>query len=100
MSNFIKQVSTATSGTVTLANTGQDCQLVHDAASLAITLTITLPANPIDGQKVGIVSTLGITTLTLSSGLTIVGLLTTLAAIGCVTFMYEVGTNKWYKIGN
>lgn len=100
MSNIIKQVSTATSGTITLPNTAQDCQLVHDAASLAITLTIVLPGSPIDGQKVGIVSTLGVTTLTLSSGLTIVGLLTTLAAIGCATFMYESSTNKWFKIGN
>lgn len=98
MSNFIKQISTATSGTITLADTKQDCQLVHDAVSLSVTLTITMPASPIDGQKVGITSTLGITTLTISSGLTIVGILTTLAAAGFATFMYESGTNKWYRI--
>lgn len=97
---MIKQISTATSGTVTAPDTKQNCQLIHDAASLAITLTIVFPANPVDAQTFGIVSTLGVTTLTLSSGLTVVGLLTTLAAIGCATFMYESSQNKWFKIAN
>lgn len=97
MSNFIKHISIATSGSVNLPDTKQDCQLVHDAASLAVTLTITMPASPKDCQKVGITSTLGITTLTLSSGLTVVGILTTLAAAGFATYMYESGTNKWYR---
>ncbi len=99
MSNFIKQISTLTSGTITIADTKQDVQLVHNAASLAITLTITLPASPTDGQKVGFASTLGVTTLTLSSGLTIIGALTTIAAAGFATFMYEASTNKWFRIG-
>lgn len=100
MSTFIKQVSTATSGTVTLPDTKQDVQLVHDAVALVVSLIVAFPANPIDGQKVGIVSTLGITGLTLTSTPTVVGLLTTLAAIGCATFMYESSTNKWFKIAN
>ena len=100
MMNLVKQISTATSGTVTVPDTKQDCQLVHDAASLAVTLTITLPTTPTDGQRVGIVSTLGVTTLTLSSGLTIVGGLSTMAALGCATYMYESSTNKWYKVSN
>lgn len=97
--NFIKQTSTATSGTVTCTNLGQDLTVYHDAASLAATLTVALPTNPIDGQCVTFVSTLGITALTISSALTIVGGLTTLAAAGYWTICYEAATNKWFRIG-
>ena len=98
MSNFIKQISTATSGTVTVADTKQDVQLIHDAASLAVTLTITLPANPVDGQRVSFASTLGVTTLTISSALTIIGGLSILAAAGFAAYMFEAGQNKWFRV--
>jgi hypothetical protein len=94
-----KTYSTATSGTVTLLNTKQDQIVVHDAASLAATLTVTMPANPIDGQYVSFASTLGVTVLTISSALTIVGTLTTLAAAGYWTLCYESTANKWFRIG-
>lgn len=99
MATFTKLVSTATSGTVAAPDTKQDSVVVHDAASLAVTLTLTLPASPIDGQQVIIVSTLGVTTLTLSSALTIIGGLATLAAGGFMTLMYESSQNKWFRIG-
>ena len=99
MANFIKQVSTATSGTISLSDTKQDVVLIHDAGSLAITLTITFPASPIDGQQLRIASTLGVTTLTLSSGLSIIGVITTIAAGGFASYIYEVGQNKWFRIG-
>lgn len=98
MANLIKQVSTATSGTITCTDTKQDLVIVHDAASLAVTLTVALPASPTDGQKVSFTTTLGITTLTISSALTIIGTLTTLAAAGFWTFIYENSTNKWFRI--
>jgi hypothetical protein len=98
MAQFIKQVSTLTSGTITSNDTQQDIVIIHDAASLAITLTVALPATPIDGQRVTIVSRLGVTTLTLSSALTIIGSIATFAAAGFATYMYESSNNKWYKI--
>ena len=98
MSNGIKQTSTLTSGTVTIPDTQQDCVLFHNAASLAATLTITLPATPVDAQRVSFVSTLGVTILTISSGLTIIGALTALAAAGYATYIYESSTNKWYRL--
>lgn len=95
---MVKQVSTATSGTVTINDTGQNVQLVHNAVSLAVTLTIALPAAPIDAQTVGVVSVLGVTTLTLSSALSIIGGITVLAAAAYATYMYEASTNKWFRI--
>lgn len=94
----IKQLSSATSGTVSCPDTQQDVVLVHDAASLAVTLTIAFPSTPADSQKVTIVSRLGVTTLTLSSGLTIIGSIATFAAAGFATYIYESSNNKWYKI--
>lgn len=98
MANLVKQISTATSGTVTIGDTQQDTQLIHNAVSLAVTLTIALPATPIDGQKVGIVSVLGVTTLTVSSALGIIGGITVLAAAAYATYMYEASINKWFRI--
>lgn len=93
------QMSTATSGTVTLADTGDDIQLIHEAVSLAVTLTIALPANPQDGQTVYIQSVLGITTLTLSAVVgSIISTITTLSAAGTAGYMYKASTTKWYKI--
>lgn len=99
MANFIKQVSTATSGTISMPDTKQDCVLIHDAAGLAVTLTIAFPGSPADGQQVKFISTLGVTTLTLSAGSTIVGGLVALAALGFASFIYESGQNKWFRIG-
>jgi hypothetical protein len=99
MANFIKQISTATSGTVNIGDTKQDIQLIHNAVSLAVTLTIAFPANPVDAQRFGFCSVLGVTTLTLSSALSIIGGITVLAAAAYATYMYEASTNKWYRIG-
>ena len=94
-----KTYSTATSGTVTLLDTKQDQVVVHNAGSLAATLTVTMPANPIDGQCVTFCSTLGVTALTISSALTIVGTLTTLVAAGYWSMYYESTANKWFRCG-
>lgn len=97
MSDTFKQYSTATSGTVSIQNTKQNVQLVHDAVSLAVTLTVTFPSAPIDGQTFGFCSTLGVTTLTLSSGLSIIGGVSTIAAGGFATWIYDVTANKWFR---
>lgn len=93
---MIKQYSVAASGTVTAPDTQQDVQLVHNAA--AVTLTVAFPATPIDGEKFGIAAIQAITTLTLSSALTIIGALTSMAIGGCATYMYNADSNKWVKI--
>ena len=94
-----KTYSTATSGTVTLLDTKQDQVVVHNAGSLAATLTITMPTNPIDGQCVTFCSTLGITALTISSAITIGSVITAMLAREYWTMMYESISNKWIKIG-
>jgi len=98
MVSTIKQISTATSGTVTCTDNKQDLLLIHDGASLAASLTIALPATPIDGQRVICVSTLGVTALTITSALTIIGTLTALLAGGFWALAYESSTNKWYRV--
>lgn len=65
---IFSQYSTAGSGTVNVQDTQQDVILVHDT-TLAATLTITLPAAPVDGQRITILSVGGVTTLTLSSSI-------------------------------
>lgn len=93
------QISTITSGTVTIADSSDDIQLIHEAASLAITLTIALPVTPRDGQTVHIQSVLGVTTLTMTTTVgSIISALTTLAATGTAYYMYKLSTNKWYKV--
>jgi hypothetical protein len=98
MATFHKQYSTATSGTISIQNTKQDVHLIHDNGSLAATLTITFPANPVDGQKFGVTSNLGVTALTLTSAITIVNALTAIVAGGFATWMYDVTANKWFRI--
>lgn len=85
---MIIQETTLTSGTATCQDTQQDLILVHNAGA-TVTLTIALPATPINGQKVTVTSIGGITTLTISSALTIVAALTTLAVGGTGTWMYH-----------
>lgn len=95
---MVIQYSTVTSGTITAQDTAQDVQIVHDAGA-TVTLTIALPATPFNGQKVGITSNGGITTLTLSTVVgSITNALTTLAAGGCATYIYVSSQTKWYKI--
>jgi len=96
---LLKQYSTATSGTITGNTTKQDSWIIHNGASLAVTLTIAFPSSPVDGQRFGVTSTLGVTTLTLSSAITLVGSIATLAAGGFAEWMYDINSDKWYRIG-
>jgi hypothetical protein len=95
----IKQYSTLTSGTITANDTKQDIQIIHNAGSLAATLTITFPATPTDGQKYGVASVLGVTLLTLTAGVTIISTLTAIAAGGFATWMYNSDSTSWIRIG-
>lgn len=98
MANFITQLTTATSGTVTCSNTQQDLLLLHKAG-LTVSLTVAFPANPKDGQKVTLYSKGGVTTLTLSAVVgSIISALTGMAAGASGTYVYVASENEWYKI--
>jgi len=95
---MVKQYSTITSGTITGTDTQQNVQVIHNAASLAATLTVALPATPKDGQKFGLASVLGVTALTMTSSSTISGALTVIAANGFATWMYNIDGSKWVRV--
>jgi len=99
MANLVKQYSAITSGTITASNTQQDVQIIHNAVSLAVTMTIAFPTTPIDGQVIRFCSVLGVTTLTLSAGVSILGTLNSLAAMGFASYMYDINSTKWIRIG-
>ena len=93
------QYSTASTGTVTCDDTGDDLTLIQEAV-LAVTLTIALPATPRDGQILTIASIGGVTTLTMTTPVgTIVSGLSTIAVGGTSRWTYRGSTLKWYKIG-
>lgn len=97
---LIKQYSTLTSGTITGVDTKQDIQVIHNAASLAATLTITFPATPTDGQIFGVISVLGVTVLTMTSAATIIGVLTSIvAATGFARWIYSTDAVAWIRFG-
>jgi len=95
---MVIQLNTSTSGTFTANDTQQDVVMLHEA-SLALTFTFAFPANPTNGQQVTMISTGGITTLSLSATVgTIVNALTGMTAGSPATYVYYSVTNKWYKI--
>jgi len=93
------QRSTATSGTQSAPNTIKDVVFIHEAGA-TVSLTYEFPPNPIDKQRVTVMSVGGITTLTLSAVVgSIINTITTLAGGGCATYMYLTSQTKWYKVG-
>ena len=101
-SNIISEAvqrSTATSGKQSAPDTNKEVIFIHEAGATA-SLTYEFPPNPVDKQKVTIMSVGGITALTLSAAIgTIVNTITTLALGGSATYMYLSSQTKWYKIG-
>lgn len=76
--------------------------LIVNAPALLAALTITLPQNPQDNNTVHIFSLNAVTALTVSAG---VGegiasghTISTLAALGGVKYVYDLGTTSWYRI--
>lgn len=60
--------------------------------------TITLPASPVDHQRVNVVSTQAVTALTVAgNGATVTGAPTTLAANGFFTLRYDAVLGGWYR---
>ena len=92
------QVTTATSGTVNIDSGKRDLVLIHEAGATT-TLTLNLPTSPKNNQKVTIISVGGIVGLTLTTVVgTIIGAVTTLAALGTTKLIWNSSQSKWYKI--
>ena len=97
MENLVKQYSTLTTGTVTALDTQQNVLIIHNAASLAVTLTMVVPTTPKDGQGFSIVSSLGVTTLTITSAKVVLGIITTIPANGFASWVYDITADKWFR---
>jgi hypothetical protein len=92
------QRSVSTSGTDVINNSARNIVFIHEAGATT-TLTINLPATPVDSQIVTIMSVGGIVGLTLSTAVgTIIGTITALTALQSVKFIWVSSESKWYKI--
>ena len=96
-----KQIATPTTGTtVTVANADGDIRLILNPAGTLLALTVAFPSAPRDGQILAMSSSQILTGLTLTSGGTILGTLTTMAAVnGYASWVYDLAGTKWYRIG-
>jgi hypothetical protein len=93
------QLVTPTTGqTVVMNDSDGDVVLLVDPAANLSSLTITILSNPFDGQKVTMMTTKSITTLTLQ-GSTIVGTITSAGANAFATWIWSQTKAKWYRIG-
>lgn len=93
------QTATPTTGaSITIGDSISSLILKHTAT--IATLTITLPASPVNGQIVSVSSRSTVTTLTLNAntGQTRYGQPTTISATTPVSFIYETATLSWYRI--
>lgn len=103
MSYFIdtKQIAVPTTGqTVNIVNADRNIVLLINPAGTLLALTVAMPTSPKDGQKVSITSSQVLTGLTMTSGGTILGALTTIAAVnGFATWCYDLASTSWFRIG-
>jgi len=86
----------ASAATVVCNNT--TTLLILNPASALAALTVTLPQNPLDGQRITISSGALITILTLNGG-TIKGGISTLALNGFARYAYSLTANAWFRTG-
>jgi hypothetical protein len=92
------QLATPTTGTSVTIDNATTALILKHTATIA-TLTIVLPASPVNGQIVKISTRSTVTTLTLNAntGQTRYGAPTTIAATSPVAFIYETATLSWYR---
>lgn len=79
-------------------------RLIIDPAGTLATLTVTMPATPVDGQSVSVsAGSFGVTALTMlpNAGQTFAtgAVLTTLLPSGFAEFMYNATVARWYRVG-
>lgn len=92
----ILQIATApTSGTVVATNASTTIMLI-DNPGLLLSLTVPLPAIPVDLQRFTVACNAAITVMTVSGG-TVRGALAGLAAGGFMTFRYSATLNVWFR---
>ncbi len=91
--NYTYQYATPLTGTTVTMT--QAYLLLNPAGTLAA-LTITLPSSPVPGQLATFATSQAITALTITGTIDVT--LTTLAAGGRATFMYESNSAKWFQI--
>jgi hypothetical protein len=96
-----KQIFTPTTGqSIAISDSDGDIYILIKPAGTLLALTITMPANPRDGQSITLCSTQIITGLTLTSSSTINGLITTLAAVnGYATYVYDLSNTMYFRAG-
>ena len=92
----ITQYAQPTTGQTVTANPGVNTLFIDPAGTLP-TLTIALPANPVEGQVFRVGASQIITSLTITG--TIVGTLTSLALGGFAQFVYSATSAKWFRVG-
>jgi hypothetical protein len=90
------QYAQPTTGQTVTANPGVNTLFLDPAGTLA-TLTVVLPASPVEGQLFRVAAAQIITALTITG--TIVGTLTTLALGGFAQFVYSATASKWFRTG-
>lgn len=94
----IQTATPASAASITVSNSTSFLILKHTAT--IATLTITLPASPVNGQVVHVATRSTVTTLTLNGGAgqTVYGAPTTIAATTPVAFIYETAATSWYRV--
>jgi hypothetical protein len=90
------QYAAPTAGATVTINAGVRKVFIDPAGTLA-TLTVVLPASPVDGQECGISTSQILTALTITG--TIVGTLTTLALGAFAEFTFSGTASKWFRTG-
>lgn len=90
------QYAAPTTGQTVTALASTDVLQIDPAGTLA-TLTVVLPASPVDGQDFTVCTSQIITTLTVTGS--IVGTLTTMALGGFARFSYSATAAKWMRAG-
>lgn len=93
----VLQYSTPAAGATVAMDTGTSLLIVNNSA-LLLSLTVTLPPNPMDGQRVIIASGAGVTLLTVNGG-TVKGLVTGLSVNGYARFAYSAAAGAWFRTG-
>ena len=96
--NTIERVTPVAGFNNTIANA--TTYYIIEPAGILATGTIKMPAAPVDGQVVRILSTQTITALTHqnNTGQTLKAALTTLAADGHAAWIYKTSTTTWYRV--
>ncbi|WP_404480056.1 hypothetical protein [Novosphingobium sp. BL-52-GroH] len=93
----VLQYTTPVTGATVAMDAGSSLLIINNAA-LLVSLTVTLPPSPMDGQRVIIASGAGVTLLTVNGG-TIKGIITGLSVNGYARFAYSAAAGAWFRTG-